>query len=74
MKNTNQLHPVQLQQALVPVCKMVIKFGLQCNEFQKNIQRAYIHAAKELLKESNIKPTNQAIAVKTGMDRRTIAE
>jgi len=73
--NTNiLLHPVQLQQALIPVCKMVIKFGLQSNEFQKNIQRAYLKAAEELLLESEIPITNQALAVKTGMDRRTVSE
>lgn len=64
----------QLQQALVPVSKMVIKFGLHCHEFKKNIQQAYIQAAIEILNESGIKVTNQAIAVKTGIDRRTIAE
>ncbi|WP_395374892.1 hypothetical protein [Marinicella sp. W31] len=74
MKNNFSLHPVQLQQALIPVCKMVIKFGLQSNEFQKNIQRAYLKAAEELLMESDIAITNQALAVKTGMDRRTVSE
>ena len=74
MNNNFPLHPVQLQQALIPVCKMVIKFGLQSNEFQKNIQRAYLKAAEELLLESAIPVTNQALAVKTGMDRRTVSE
>ncbi|TDR16812.1 hypothetical protein [Marinicella litoralis] len=67
-------HLVQLQKALIPVSKMVIKFGLQCQEFKANIQKAYIQAAEELLIEAAIKPTNQAIAVKTGIDRRAIAE
>ncbi len=71
---TETIHLVQLQKALIPVSKMVIKFGLQCQEFKANIQKAYIKAATELLQESNIKPTNQAIAVKTGIDRRVIAE
>ncbi len=66
--------PVQLQKALIPVCKMVIKFGVHCNEFQKNIQRAFIQAAEELLEEDDIEVTSQAIAIRTGMDRRTIAE
>ena len=69
-----KLHIVQLQKALIPVSKMVIKFGLQCQEFKTNIQKAYIKAAVELLSESGIKATNQAIAVKTGIDRRAIAE
>ncbi|MCB1584005.1 MAG: hypothetical protein KDI92_13150 [Xanthomonadales bacterium] len=73
MKPEN-IHLVQLQKALIPVSKMVIKFGLQCHEFKANIQKAYIKAATELLIESDIKPTNQAIAVKTGIDRRSIAE
>jgi len=67
-------HLVQLQKALIPVSKMVIKFGLQCQEFKTNIQKAYIQAAEELLDEADIKSTNQAIAVKTGIDRRVIAE
>ncbi len=67
-------HLVQLQKALIPVSKMVIKFGLQCQEFKANIQKAYIKAAEELLEEAQIKPTRQAIAVKTGIDRRVIAE
>lgn len=71
---TEKLHLVQLQKALIPVSKMVIKFGLQCQEFKTNIQKAYIKAAIELLKESKISPTNQAISVKTGIDRRFIAE
>ncbi|WP_154223169.1 hypothetical protein [Marinicella rhabdoformis] len=65
---------ISLQKALVPVSKMVIQFGLHCHEFKQNIQLAYIQAAIELLNESGIKPTNQAIAVKTGIDRRAIAE
>lgn len=73
MKNDKR-HLVQLQKALIPVSKMVIKFGLQCQEFKTNIQKAYIQAAEELLDEADIKPTNQAIAVKTGIDRRVIAE
>jgi len=72
--NTENRHLVQLQKALIPVSKMVIKFGLQCQEFKTNIQKAYIKAAEELLRENNIKVTNQAIAVKTGIDRRLIAE
>ncbi len=72
--NTDKRHLVQLQKALIPVSKMVIKFGLQYNEFRNNSQKAYIKAAEELLLEADIKPTNQAIAVKTGIDRRTIAE
>ncbi len=72
--NQDKRHLVQLQKALIPVSKMVIKFGLQCQEFKTNIQKAYIQAAKELLDEAAIKPTNQAIAVKTGIDRRVIAE
>ena len=66
--------PIQLQVALVPVCKMVMRFGLHFNEFVRNMQKAYIHAATEILKEKNIEPTAQAIAIKTGMDRRTISE
>jgi predicted XRE-type DNA-binding protein len=72
--NTDKRHLVQLQKALIPVTKMVIKFGLQYHEFRANSQKAYIKAAEELLHEATIKPTNQAIAVKTGIDRRTIAE
>ncbi len=72
--NTDKRHLVQLQKALIPVSKMVIKFGLQYHEFRTNSQKAYIKAAEELLNEAAIKPTNQAIAVKTGIDRRTIAE
>ncbi len=68
------LHLIQLQKALVPVSKMVIKFGLQCHEFKANIQTAYIQAAEELLKEEHVAVTNQAIAVKTGIDRRKVAE
>lgn len=71
---TDKRHLVQLQKALIPVSKMVIKFGLQYHEFRKNSQKAYIKAAEELLKEAKIKPTIQAIAVKTGIDRRIIAE
>jgi len=71
---TDRRHLVQLQKALIPVSKMVIKFGLQYHEFRANSQKAYIKAAEELLNEVGIKPTNQAIAVKTGIDRRTIAE
>ncbi len=66
--------PIQLQVALVPVCKMVIRFGLHFHEFVRNLQKAYIHAAEEILSEVNIKPSLQAIAIKTGMDRRTISE
>jgi hypothetical protein len=72
--NTEKRHLVQLQKALIPVSKMVIKFGLQYHEFRANSQKAYIKAAEELLNEAGINPTNQAIAVKTGIDRRTIAE
>lgn len=72
--NSEKRHLVQLQKALIPVSKMVIKFGLQCQEFKANIQKAYIKAAEELLQEVDIKPTIQAIAVKTGIDRRAIAE
>lgn len=72
--STDKKHLVQLQKALIPVSKLVIKFGLQCQEFKANIQKAYIKAAEELLTESGIKITNQAIAVKTGIDRRVIAE
>lgn len=70
----NQTHLIQLQKALVPVTKMVIKFGLQCHEFKDNIEIAYIQAAKELLREENRPITNQSIAVKTGIDRRKVAE
>ena len=71
----NRVTPqISLQKALIPVSKMVIQFGLHCHEFKHNIQMAYIQAATELLLESGIKPTNQAIAVKTGIDRRSIAE
>lgn len=66
--------PAQLQVALIPVCKMVIRFGLHFNEFIRNMQKAYIQAAEEILTQSKIKPTLQAIAIKTGMDRRTISE
>lgn len=69
-----QTHLVQLQKALIPVTKMVIKFGLQCHEFKDNIEIAYIQAAKELLLEENRDITSQAIAVKTGIDRRKVAE
>ncbi|VAW33322.1 hypothetical protein MNBD_GAMMA01-1034 [hydrothermal vent metagenome] len=72
INNTNT--PVQLQAALIPVCKMVIRFGLHFSEFVRNLQRAYIHAAEEILTSANIEPNLQAIAIKTGMDRRTIAE
>ncbi len=65
---------IQLQKALVPVSKMVIQFGLHCYEFKNNIQKAYVQAAIELLNETGITPTNQAIAVKTGLDRRAVAE
>ncbi|MFC3195802.1 hypothetical protein ACFODZ_16220 [Marinicella sediminis] len=73
MKTSNR-HLVQLQKALIPVSKLVIKFGLQCQEFKTKIQQAYIKAAEELLREDGIKITHQAIAVKTGIDRRVIAE
>ena len=66
--------PFLLQIALIPVCKIVIRFGLHFNEFVRNLQKAYIFAAEEILKESNIDNTLQAIAIKTGMDRRTISE
>lgn len=69
-----QTHLIQLQKALVPVTKMVIKFGLQCHEFKDNIEIAYIQAAKEILQEEQRAITNQAIAVKTGIDRRKVAE
>lgn len=69
-----QQKPIQLQVALVPVCKMVIRFGLHFNEFTRNIQKAYIKAAQEILIDTKIKPSLQAIAIKTGMDRRTISE
>ncbi len=72
--NKQQQKPIQLQVALVPVCKMVLRFGLHFNEFTRNIQKAYIQAAKEILLDTDIKPNLQAIAIKTGMDRRTIAE
>ncbi len=72
--STDKKHLAQLQKALIPVSKLVIKFGLQCQEFKANIQKAYIKAAEELLTESGVKITNQAIAVKTGIDRRVIAE
>lgn len=74
IKVKQTLKPIQLQVALVPVCKMVIKLGLHFNEFVRNLQRAYIQAAEEILNEKNISPSLQAIAVKTGMDRRTISE
>lgn len=67
-------HPIQLQAALIPVCKMVIRFGLHFNEFVRNLQKAYIHAAEEILEQSNLDANLQAIAIKTGMDRRTISE
>lgn len=73
MTNNNR-HLVQLQKALIPVSKLVIKFGLQCQEFKIKIQQAYIKAAEELLHEDGIAITHQAIAVKTGIDRRVIAE
>ncbi|MBL4773461.1 MAG: hypothetical protein JKX98_07630 [Alcanivoracaceae bacterium] len=66
--------PIQLQVALVPVCKMVIRFGLHFHEFVRNLQKAYIHAAEEILLKAHINPSLQAIAIKTGMDRRTISE
>ena len=66
--------PIQLQAALIPVCKMVIRFGLHFNEFVRNLQKAYIHAAEDILEESNIDVNLQAVAIKTGMDRRTISE
>ena len=72
--STNNRHLVQLQKALIPVSKLVIKFGLQCQEFKTKIQQAYIKAAEELLQEDGIAITHQAIAVKTGIDRRVIAE
>ncbi|MCX7555161.1 hypothetical protein OS175_14890 [Marinicella sp. S1101] len=72
--SSDKRHLVQLQKALIPVSKMVIKFGLQYHEFRANSQKAYIKAAEELLEDANIKPTIQAIAVKTGIDRRVIAE
>lgn len=72
--NTDNNHPLQLQAALIPVCKMVIRFGLHFNEFVRNLQKAYIHAAEEILKQSKIDVNLQAIAIKTGMDRRTISE
>ena len=75
MKIINKINkPIQLQVALVPVCKMVIRFGLHFHEFVRNLQKAYIHAAEEILLSSDIKPSLQAIAIKTGMDRRTISE
>lgn len=74
-KNKFKLNkPIQLQVALIPVCKMVIRFGLHFNEFIRNMQKAYIKAAEEILIQSNNPPTLQAIAIKTGMDRRTISE
>ena len=72
-KNTSN-SPIQLQVALIPVCKMVIRFGMHFNEFVRNLQKAYIHAAEDILQQSNIKANLQAIAIKTGMDRRTISE
>ncbi|MFK8011583.1 MAG: hypothetical protein AB8B80_06050 [Marinicellaceae bacterium] len=74
MNKTDNKHPVQLQAALIPVCKMVMRFGLHFNEFVRNLQQAYIHAAEEILEKSQINPNLQAIAIKTGMDRRTISE
>lgn len=72
--NKQQQKPIQLQVALVPVCKMVLRFGLHFNEFTRNMQKAYIKAAQEILIDTNIEPNLQAIAIKTGMDRRTISE
>jgi len=72
--NIDNNHPIQLQAALIPVCKMVIRFGLHFNEFVRNLQKAYIHAAEEILDKSHINANLQAIAIKTGMDRRTISE
>jgi hypothetical protein len=72
-KNKRQA-PIQLQVALVPVCKMVIRFGLHFHEFTRNLQKAYIKAAEEILIESKVNPNLQAVAIKTGMDRRTISE
>lgn len=74
MKKNKVQTPIQLQVALVPVCKMVIRFGLHFHEFTRNLQKAYIKAAEEILVESKVKPSLQAIAIKTGMDRRTISE
>ncbi len=74
MNYKQQQKPIQLQVALVPVCKMVIRFGLHFNEFTRNMQKAYIKAAQEILIDTEIKPNLQAIAIKTGMDRRTISE
>lgn len=70
----NDTPNIQLQKALVPVSKMVIQFGLHCHEFKNNIQKAYVQAAIELLEEAQIKPTIQAIAVKTGLDRRAVSD
>lgn len=70
----NTKSTVQLQVALIPVCKMVIRFGLHFNEFVRNLQKAYIHAAEDILSNTDIKPNLQSIAIKTGMDRRTISE
>jgi hypothetical protein len=74
ISDKQQLKPIQLQVALVPVCKIVIRLGVHFHEFVRNIQKAYIHAAEEILTEQSISPNHQAIAVKTGMDRRTISE
>ena len=54
----NSRHLVQLQKALIPVSKLVIKFGLQCQEFKTKIQQAYIKAAEELLQEDGITIVN----------------
>lgn len=72
--NNKNLKPIQLQVALVPVCKIVIRLGMHFHEFVRNLQKAYIKAAEDILNESNVKISHQAIAVKTGMDRRTISE
>jgi len=69
-----QIKPIQLQAALIPVCKMVIRFGLHFHEFVRNLQKAYIHAAEDILIQANLDSNLQAIAIKTGMDRRTISE
>lgn len=74
MTKTKKKHPIQLQAALIPVCKMVIRFGLHFHEFVRNLQKAYIHAAEEILEQANLNTDLQAIAIKTGMDRRTISE
>ncbi len=74
MSTLQQKKPIQLQVALVPVCKMVLRFGLHFNEFTRNMQKAYIKAAQDILVDTDIEPNLQAIAIKTGMDRRTISE